>query len=119
MRVERRLMSQAMLDDDGLGPIDLDVLAKQQPMFRALRDDQQAHGRCRTVLQDSNRLESTRGAVTSLLLGFVGPLSLESIEIFGSHIAGNVFAGKARRVEVRDLGVVVAHGICYSKSSRS
>jgi hypothetical protein len=92
--IQRGILAQTMFDDNRVRPLDLD--ANSWPL---------------KSLQDSNRLESASSAVATLLFGFVGSLSLQPLQIFGRHVAGNVLAREARRIEVRDLRVVVTNGV--------
>src|SRR5450631_611673 len=63
------------------------------------------------ALEDFDGLEATTRAIATLLLSFVGTLSLQALEIFGCHVARDVLARETRGIEVGDLCVVVANRV--------
>ena len=100
--VQGLVLAQPVLEDGGGGPLDLDVLSDQQPVLGPIRDHQQtqaqdpgARAARSAALQNSNGLESTTGTLATQLFGFVGSLSLQALQVLGSHVARDVFARKA------------------------
>ena len=92
----------APAEDGGGGPLDLDVLSDEQSVLGLTGDHQQAQAQDpgaraarSAALQNSNGLEPTNGTLSTQLLGFVGSLSLQALQVLRSHVARDVFPRKA------------------------